>query len=88
MKNDTIDLYRVQYGATEAYVVGVEASKRLCKALERADPYGGIPFSKKRSVRVSEALELMAEDSARMALDHANVVGDIASFLSEVKSND
>jgi hypothetical protein len=38
-------------------VVGSEAARRLSLALEKADPWGSIPFIHRRSCSLSEAME-------------------------------
>lgn len=58
---DKIDLYLVQHGSLTVPVIGVEASRSLCKAFEDTDPYGGIPFSKRLSQSHSEALQTLQE---------------------------
>ena len=58
---ERIDLYLIQHGSLTVPVIGLEASRRLCKAFEQADPYGGIPFSKKLSQSHTEALQTLQE---------------------------
>lgn len=52
-----VELYTVQQGPITMSVVGSEASKRLCKALEDNDPWGSIPMVHVRSCSHTEALE-------------------------------
>jgi hypothetical protein len=52
-----VELHTVQQGTTTMSVVGSEASRRLCKALEDCDPWGSIPLVHSRSCSLSEALE-------------------------------
>ena len=59
--DERIDLYLIQHGSLTVPVIGLEASRRLCKAFEQADPYGGIPFSKKLSQSHTEALQTLQE---------------------------
>jgi len=59
VENDTVEICLVQIGSLTIPVVGSGASVSLCKTIEKADPYGGIPFVKKLSLSYSEALETM-----------------------------
>ena len=56
-----IDLYLIEHGSLTVPVIGLEASRRLCKAFEKTDPYGGIPFSKKLSIGHSEAIDMLQQ---------------------------
>lgn len=64
----SLEVFRVSQGRINALVVGLEASQRLCRALEQADPYGGIPFSQKLSMSHTEALRAMEENQRELAL--------------------
>jgi len=52
-----VELCTVSQGAISMSVIGSGAAKRLSEALERADPWGSIPFVKRRSCDRLEALE-------------------------------
>lgn len=59
MEDDKVETCLVQIGSLTIPVVGAGASVSLCKTIEKADPYGGIPFVKKLTLSYSEALETM-----------------------------
>ena len=56
-ENPLVELCTVSQGKTSMAVVGSEAARRLSKALEKADPWGSIPFVHRRSCSHTEALE-------------------------------
>lgn len=56
-ENPLVELCTVSQGKTSMAVVGSEAARRLSQALERADPWGSIPFIHRRSCSHTEALE-------------------------------
>lgn len=57
MEDTQVELCTVTQGKVAMSVVGSDSARRLSQALEKADPWGSIPFIHRRTCSHTEALE-------------------------------
>ncbi len=63
-------LYKISHGSLDAYAICHESAREAARAIESADPYGGIPFVFESVCDDTEALSLIAQNAIENLLKY------------------
>lgn len=71
-------LYQVTHGDVGVLLTSRESAQEAVRAIESADPYGGIPFIFESEAEHLEALNLVSQNAMENLLRYLEVVYDDA----------
>ena len=66
-------LYKITHGAVAAYAISAESAREAARAIESADPYGGIPFVFETVCADTEALSIVSQNAMDNLLNYLEV---------------